>query len=144
MNENNVQKRIWLGLASVSTLFRLNTGKGWISNLGPKGVIWQDDGSIRMLAPRPVALGFGLVNGDPVVGACDLPGWTTVTITADMVGREVAVFTSIEVKKSEGGRTTKEQANWRDRVRQAGGIAGVAASPEEAKAVVDEWRDRLI
>lgn len=48
-----------------------------------------------------------------------------------MVGQQVAVFTSIEVK-SERGRVKPEQQQWLDAVLSAGGIAGVARSVEDA------------
>jgi hypothetical protein len=61
----------------------------------------------------------------------DLIGWTTRTITPDMVGQQVAVFTSIEVK-SASGRLRPEQRQWLEAVQAAGGIAGVARSVEDA------------
>ena len=138
-SEANVQRQIWLALGQVCRLFRLNTGKGWISNLGPKGVHRLKDGSIHIEAPRPIPLGFGMPNGDPVVGACDLPGWTEVEITPAMVGQKVAVFTSIETKRTSGGKTSEDQRNWMAQVQGAGGIAGVANSVESARAIVDDW-----
>lgn len=65
-------------------------------------------------------------------GSADLIGWRTVTITPDMVGKQVAVFASVEVK-TENGRVKPEQQNWLDQVEKAGGLAVVARSPEEAK-----------
>jgi hypothetical protein len=64
-------------------------------------------------------------------GSSDLIGWRTVTITPDMVGKQVAVFTSIEVK-TPTGRVKPEQQQWLDAVQAAGGIAGVARSVEDA------------
>ena len=139
-SEGNVQRAIWLAMGSVSRLFRLNTGKGWVSGLGPKGVHRLKDGSIHMEAPRPIALGFGLMSGEPVKGACDLPGWTEIMITPDMVGRKVPIFTSIEAKATEGGRVSPDQKNWMNQVQSAGGIAGVARSPEEALQIVADWK----
>ena len=69
---------------------------------------------------RPVQ--FGLCKG-----SADLIGWTTRTITPEMVGQQVAVFTSIEVKTATG-RLKPEQRQWLDAVQKAGGIAGVARS----------------
>ena len=48
-----------------------------------------------------------------------------------MVGQQVAVFTSIEVK-TPTGRIRPEQQRWLNAVQAAGGIAGVARSIEEA------------
>jgi hypothetical protein len=73
---------------------------------------------------------FGLA-----VGSADLIGWTTRTITPDMVGQQVAVFTSIEVK-SATGRLRPEQRQWLEAVQAAGGIAGVARSVDDARVLL--------
>ena len=65
---------------------------------------------------------FGLCKG-----SADLIGWTSRTITEEMVGQQVAIFTSIEVKTATG-RTRPEQQQWLDAVAKAGGIAAVARS----------------
>lgn len=137
--EKTTQREMWLALGRVCRLFRLNTGLAWISNIGPKGVIKRSDGSVVILEARPVAMGFSSPNGDPIVGACDLPGWTSVVITPEMVGRTVAVFTSIEAKSSTG-RATPEQRNWMEQVVRAGGIAGIARSGDEALGIVEGWK----
>lgn len=73
---------------------------------------------------------FGLARG-----SADLIGWRVVTVTPEMVGRRLAVFTSIEVKTTTG-RLTPAQHNWLGVVRAAGGIAGVARSVTDAEAVL--------
>lgn len=142
-SENTVQRQIWLALGKVSCLFRLNTGRAYISNLGPKGVKRLTDGSVIITAARSIAMGFSSPSGDAVVGACDLPGWTTVTVTPEMVGRRVAVFTSIEVKKSKGGKPSPEQLNWMQQVQNGGGIAGIVNSPESALLLIDEYTKKV-
>jgi len=77
---------------------------------------------------RPVQ--FGLARG-----SADLIGWRTVTITPDMVGTRLAVFTSIEVK-TPTGRLTPQQHAWLGTVRSAGGIAGVARSVRDAEEIL--------
>jgi hypothetical protein len=85
----------------------------------------------RLPDPRTSRLvTFGLARG-----SADLIGWRTVTITPDMVGQQVAVFTSIEIK-SPTGRLAPLQANWLDAVQNAGGIAGVARSVTEATNIL--------
>ena len=74
---------------------------------------------------------FGLARG-----SADLIGWRTVTITPDMVGRRLAVFTSLEVKTATG-RLTPAQHAWLGAVHQAGGIAGVARSVADAIGIVE-------
>ena len=94
---------------------------------GPVRLMRNNTGTLRDQHGRPVS--FGLAKG-----SADLIGWRTVTITPDMVGQQVAVFTSIEVKTATG-RLRPEQQQWLDAVQAAGGIAGVARSVEDAQAL---------
>jgi hypothetical protein len=57
-------------------------------------------------------------------GTSDFIGWTTQTITADMVGSSIAIFTAIEVKASDG-KTTADQQKFIDLVKKNGGIAKI-------------------
>ena len=68
-------------------------------------------------------------------GASDLIGWTAVEVTPEMVGRTLAVFTSVEVKFGKG-QATEDQQGWLDAVTADGGIACVARSPEDAREAV--------
>lgn len=95
---------------------------------GPVRLYRNNTGTLRGQHGRPVT--FGLC-----VGSADLIGWTTRTITPDMVGQQVAVFTSIEVK-TPTGRLRPEQQQWLAAVRAAGGIAGVARSVEDAEGLL--------
>ena len=139
--ENVVQRQVWLAIGGSSTLFRLNTGQAWLPGAGPAQRL--KDGSVLVPAGRPVAMGFGAPNGKPVVGAGDLIGWTTVRITPDMVGQEVAVVTSIETKRTKGGRASPEQINWMKQIQAAGGIAGIANSVDAARSIFDAWHERF-
>lgn len=69
------------------------------------------------------------------VGSSDLIGLKSVVVTADMVGSTVAVFVALE-GKSATGRTTKEQDAFLAMVRNAGGIAGVFRSLDDAKGIL--------
>lgn len=139
-SESTVMRRVWLALGSGATrLFRINSGMAWISGMGPKGVRHMQDGSVLIKAARPVAMGFGLTNGKALSGVSDLCGWTTVRITPEMVGRDVAVFTAVETKRSKGGRASELQKNFIDQIEQAGGIAGVAASEADAKKIIQQF-----
>jgi hypothetical protein len=68
-------------------------------------------------------------------GGSDLIGWTPVTVTPDMVGRQLAVFTAVEVK-SQRGAASKPQVNFIDAVTGAGGFAGIARSVADYLAIV--------
>ena len=139
--ESPVQKRGWLALARIGVLaWRLNTGKAWVASGRP---LRLTDGSVKLPGGRPIALGFGLVSGDPVVGAGDLIGATSIVITQAMVGKTVAVFSSFEAKRTDGGRRGKDQITWADTITAAGGIAGFFSTPEEAIAIVQLWRKNI-
>ena len=68
---------------------------------------------------------FGLA-----IGSGDLLGWRTVVVTPEMVGKKLAIFTSVEVK-GPGKKLTPAQENWMREVRRAGGIADVVYSPDD-------------
>jgi len=91
---------------------------------------WQGQKKLILHNPRPLDAGL-------VKGGSDLIGWASVEITPDMVGRRVAVFVAIEVKE---GRTTTtpEQANFLERVRQAGGLCGIARTPDDAVEIINQ------
>ena len=69
-------------------------------------------------------------------GGSDLLGWKSIEITPEMVGRKVAVFLAIECK-GERGRATAEQINFIERVKEAGGLAGIARTPDDAIGITD-------
>jgi hypothetical protein len=67
-------------------------------------------------------------------GSSDLIGYRTITITPDMVGQRLAVFAAVEVK--DRGRATEQQEAFISLVQQAGGLAGVARSVADARAIL--------
>lgn len=109
--ETAVMRLIMLALAGIATIFRNNIG-----------AVKMPDGSY---------LRYG-VGGK---GASDLIGWKSIVVTQAMVGQRLAVFVAIEVKDGKG-RTTPEQDHFIQVVHDAGGLAGVARSPEEALDVI--------
>ena len=95
---------------------------------GPVRLHRNNTGTLKDQHGRPVT--FGLAKG-----SADLIGWRTITVTPDMVGQQVAVFLSIEVK-TPTGRLRPEQQQWLEAVQAAGGIAGVARSVEDAQTLL--------
>lgn len=73
-------------------------------------------------------------------GSSDLIGWRSVVVTPGMVGKQLAIFTALEVKVT-GGRTDPKRLDSQKlflaAVIKAGGLAGFVHSPEEAERVVD-------
>ena len=72
---------------------------------------------------------FGLCKG-----SSDLIGFKSITITPEMVGKKIAAFVAIEVKTA-SGKPTPEQLNFVNRVKELGGIAGIARSVEDVLAI---------
>ena len=135
--ETPVLRRIWLAVARTTVLFRLNTGMAWASGGGK--VTKRQDGAAIVPFGRPIALGFGKPDNTPLVGSSDLIGWSTITITQDMVGAHVAIFSAIEVKRTTGGRRSPDQINFVNNVKSAGGIAGFATSEEDAIGIIADY-----
>lgn len=124
--ESDIQADIRLALGRLrhTRIFRNNRGVAWMGR-----VVERTRATIVLANPRPVE--FGLNDG-----ASDLIGLTQITITPDMVGQTVAVFTAGEVKRPRAD-VPDHQQRFIDFVRGFGGIAGVVRSPDDAVALVN-------
>ena len=112
MKETAIQQAVRLALSQAgAVMFRNNQGS------------YQDD--------QGRWIKYGVCNP----GGSDLIGWTSVTVTPDMVGKTVALFTAVEVKTSKG-RVTDAQQNFIDQVNKAGGRAGVVRSSTDAQLLL--------
>lgn len=87
------------------------------------------DGTRVLLHPREVRVGF---DGQP-----DLGGWTTMTITPDMVGQTIAIAVQIEVKRPKKNKRSEEQVQFIDFAKGVGVRAGFARSVDEARKIID-------
>ena len=112
--ETNISTRIQLNVTDNVTLFRNNVGQ---ANVGTE--------------EYPRIIRYGVCNP----GGSDLLGFTETVITPEMMGKKVAIFTAIEVKTAKG-KPSKAQQNFINIVAAAGGIAGVARSPEDANELI--------
>lgn len=103
---------------------------------------------------------FGLGNSNKKVAgkkvsdirkSSDDIGYTSVTITPEMVGHKIAVFTTIEMKAEkfkirnsypEKSREFK-QGKWIDMVINAGGIGGFANNKQSMKTIFEKFYERF-
>ena len=109
-NEAYVQNKIRLAVGSGEVrLFRNNTG--------------------ALLDMQGRLVKFGLCKG-----SSDLIGFRSITITPDMVGQKIAIFSAIEVKDK--GKATVDQMNFINIVQKAGGYSGVAKNVNDAKKIL--------
>ena len=115
-NETDIQQRIRLAVGALPgiRLWRNNSGK----LPDPRTGRWVQ---------------FGVASP----GGSDLIGYRTITITPDMVGQQVAVFTAIEIK-TPTGRATPAQQHFIDHIRKAGGIAAIVRSSADALRLATE------
>ena len=117
-----------------ATAFRNNTGVGWVGTGAPLRItrpmnVLLQPGDVVLRGPvRPLHAGL-------VKGSSDIIGWMSRTITPDIVGMTIAQFTAVECK-NKNGRLTQEQRTFLDNVEAAGGIAGEARSPEDAREIL--------
>jgi hypothetical protein len=107
MTEGDRIKEILIALPTDRRLFRINSGMGWAGE-----VLKKTDSTVILKNARPL-------HAAPA-GWPDLCGWTTIKITPDMVGRELAVFTAVEVKVT--GGLNKAQRAYRAIIEAMGGI----------------------
>jgi hypothetical protein len=116
--ETNLVRKIMLELGKKPAfrIFRNNIGKCWIG------------ASKKFTHPQTVNVKAGDVlvqqaryfDAGLCVGSSDLIGWESVTITPEMVGKQVAIFTAIEVKLP-SGRVQENQINFLEVVNKMGG-----------------------
>lgn len=133
-SETPVVKDIQLALSLGDTrLWRNNVGEAWAGN-------GYETSSGGIVIPNPYRVNFGLCPGSG-----DLIGFESVVITEEMVGRRVAVFASLEVKRPKGGDRSrpgmpnKLQRDFIEHIQTAGGIAGVARSIPDAKKIIESF-----
>ena len=109
-----------------------------IAHEGRTVVFRNNSGAMQDKTGRVVR--YGLANDsarvNELIKSHDLIGWTRVVITPDMVGKTVAVFTSIECKRegwkpSENDKRETAQRNWATAVTEAGGIARFISDAEQ-------------
>lgn len=114
-------------------VFRNNVALAWVGKVfrpwkpGTHVIVGPED--VVIYNARP--LHAGLCEGSP-----DLVGWRSFIVTPSHVGRRLAAFVGLEVKAG-SGRATPQQTAFLAALEHAGGLAGVARSPEQAEGVVD-------
>lgn len=132
VKENNVYKRCELAISRTSPfarVYRNNVGSGWQGpgfTLKP-GQVYKAEGGERVIK-HPSFIEFGLVKGSG-----DGIGYDSVQVTdewfAKNKGKWIAIFLSLETKAN--GKASKEQIQWFNEIREAGGIALIVNDPDQ-------------
>ena len=116
MSEQNILAQIIKAAAPKTRLFREHSG-----------VYFNRNGT-------RITIGF---KGKP-----DAVGLTVLTITPEMVGKSVAVYTAIEAKKP-GGSTSQAQKKVIEVLKKLGAIAGICYSIQDFNDLLDEYEYKL-
>ena len=111
MSEQAIQQQI-----------RLELGRGPVR-------LWRNNtGALRDERGRLVRYGL-------CPGSSDLIGLRQLRIEEQHLGLELGVFCALEIKAA-SGRLTSEQRQFLEVISSRGGLAGVARSVEEARAIL--------
>lgn len=129
MNESEIQQKIQIeGPYHNCQLLRNNSG-----------VLKNEQGT-------PVRYGLGNISSkhNKQMKSSDLIGFTSKIITPEMIGKTVAIFTSIEIKNSENSINSNSeriiaQQNFINWVLRHGGIAGFAKSVDDFRIILKSW-----
>jgi hypothetical protein len=112
------------------------------------GHLWRNQSGAFIDPDSGRMVRFGLANDSAQLNkrikSSDFIGITPVTITPDMVGRTIGVFTAIETKDSDWRRIRSDaraaaQDAYMDIVRQSGGIATFARGPHDLHEAVRSY-----
>lgn len=128
-----------LGEATTTSFVRLEAARCGCT-------LWRNNSGVappHQLGGRPVR--YGLANDSPKLNkeikSSDLIGITPVTVTPDMVGRVIGVFTAVEMKE-EGWKFNQSeerevaQKKFHDIVKTNGGFAGFASCIEDFRRII--------
>lgn len=108
------------------------------------GPLWRNNVGV-LPDRRGVPVRFGLANESKKENeqfkSSDLIGITPVTITPEMIGQVLGVFTALETKKSDWvfnstDNHVKAQLNYHNVVRNAGGFAGFINHPCQINQII--------
>jgi len=131
MSESEILQKILMSFTrktnNLSRIFRNNTGQAWQG----KQIGVASNGSVTLQFPRRIR--YGLCKG-----SSDAIGWTTIKITPEMVGENIAVFTAVETK-DKSGRASDEQVDFLKAVNNAGGFGVLAKSLDDVLDILREY-----
>lgn len=129
MSESKIGKQVQAAWSREGNrLWRNNVGVGWVG----KSIFIKEQcgatlypGDVIIRQARPLHAGL-------CEGSADYIGFRRVVITPEMVGKTLAVFSSVETKVPKTGKLSAVQQNWQQMVNDLGGIGIVATSVEES------------
>lgn len=121
--------------SEIQQLIQLEAPKLKVNLMRNNNVAFKDENG------RMVRAGLGNSSPNQAYKSSDLIGWTEIVIDNSMVGKTVAIFTAVEVKKEDWKpkyNDTREtyQRNFIEWVKTKGGIAAFCNSVEEFRKLI--------
>lgn len=107
-------------------VFRQNVGMGWqgdVTVIKKACAVQLHAGDVVIRRARPLHAGL-------IKGSSDLIGWRSIPVSSLPPDAVIAQFVAVEVKTNTG-ESSPEQRHFVRMVQQAGGLAGVARSPDD-------------
>ena len=127
MSEGILLKKVMIKATGLGyRIFRNNVAKAWIG----KSFEIKSDMTVKVGKGDVVIFKARRFHAGLCKGSSDLIGWKSVTITPNMVGQKIAIFTAFECKTGRL-KTTEEQKRFIDAVNKFGGIAKVVRDERE-------------
>ncbi len=106
---NRIKRRLAAMNPETERLFRINAGRGWVSN------------RVRHIGSAVLLADARVLQAGPD-GWFDVCGWTSVPVTQEMVGTTLAVFTGEEFKRDEHDKPKGRQKTLGEILERMGGI----------------------
>ncbi len=131
--EAPIVRQIQLAASALSSRLWRNTVGSCV--LGKAERVQRDGAVFLQTGDIVVRKGRISVVGLPT-GSGDLIGLRQIEITADMVGKTVAQFCSVECKEPGGGRVSQEQRHWHESMLGFGACSGIVKSIVEAEELL--------
>ena len=137
MNPSNRNRLSQIAASKLGArLWRMSVGLAWTGDarkFDKTDFVQVNPGDVLIRNARPYKSG--------VTGMSDGIGFMPRVVTLDMVGKPIAQYLAVE-DKTGTGRPTEEQSAFIRMVRSFGGLAGVARSDDEVRAICEgEIRD---
>ena len=128
--ESNIFKACQIRATQLKArLWRQNSGISWAG----KATRVEKNGQYTLkIGDVIIRNGYALRSGFP--GISDGGGYCMVTVTPDMVGKQLPVVLQVETKAD--GAVTDEQRKFIKHIRGVGGMAGVARSSDDVDRIV--------
>lgn len=120
---------------SRTTLLSNVTGRGFVGQLLNKKALYETGQAIIKNA-RHISFGLGATVRGKSGGFPDLIGWTTIEITEKHIGKKIAVFTAIEVKRK-GKKPSEIQTQRLELLKNAGALADWCDNADDAEELIN-------